>query len=328
LEPLKKYLHAFQKLHIDRSHGIAPHKPILLLSILQLYQDKKISNNRIFLTPELVATFKSIWSLLVITRHDCRISYPFYYMKSEIFWKLIPRPGFENIDQMGSIVKSFASLNSAIDYAEITEDLCWLMNDPHSNLVLQQHLLNEYFPATKSNFCNSENVQLNLFSTLEDKILHEDPAEYKVEIENLLKENDEEEIFLRGSIFKREIPKIYNYTCCISGMKINTVSSVSMVDACHIVPFSQSYDDTINNGITLCPNLHRAFDRGLISIDDNYQVKVSGVFNEEESCYSIRLFEGRRILLPSDNRFYPSRENLDWHLKNVFKEYSSVSIPF
>ena len=320
MEILKKYLHAFQKLHIDRSHGNAPHKPILLLSILQLYQNNQIIDNRIFLTPELVATFKSIWSLLVITQHDCRISYPFYYMKSEIFWKLIPKPGFENINELGSIVKSFSSLYSAIDYATITEDLCFLMKDSHNNLVLQQYLLNEYFPATKSNFSNSENGQLQLFSTLQNKILHEDAAEYKVEIQKLMKENDEEEIFLRGSIFKREIPKIYNYTCCISGMKINTISSVSMVDACHIVPFSRSFDDTINNGITLCPNLHRAFDRGLISIDNNYHVKVSGIFNEEDSSYSIRSFDGKRISLPMDKQFYPLRENLDWHLKNVFKE--------
>jgi putative restriction endonuclease len=271
----------------------------------------------------LVATFKSTWSLLVVTPHDFRISYPFYYLKSDKFWKLIPKPGFENVDQMGSIMKSFSSLNSAIDYALISDDLYLLMNDAHSNLVLQQLLLNEYFPVTKSNFSNCENGQLNLFSMLENKILHEDAGEYRAEIQNLIKENDEEEIFLRGSIFKREIPKIYNYTCCISGMKINSISSVSMVDACHIVPFSQSFDDTINNGIALCPNLHRAFDRGLIAIDSDYKVKVSKIFNEERSIYSIKAFEGQRALLPAEHKFYPLKENLEWHRINKFEKLFS-----
>lgn len=33
-------------------------------------------------------------------------------------------------------------------------------------------------------------------------------------------------------------------------------------------------DDTIGNGLSLCPNLHHAFDRGLIAIDDEYRVLV------------------------------------------------------
>ena len=319
MDILSKYLHAFKQLRIDRAHGIAPHKPILLLSILQLFQNKLIADNRIFLTPELVVFFKTNWSLLVDTHHDCRISLPFYYLKSDKFWRLIPNVAFDNINQMGSIMKSFSSLNAAINYAVIQDDLYLLMRQDNSNSILQQFLLDEYFPKTKSKFIYSQSGQLNFINRLEDKILHEGAAEYKTEIQKLLQQNDEEEIFIRGSIFKREIPKIYNYTCCISGMKISATSSVSMVDACHIIPFSNSFDDTINNGIALCPNLHRAFDRGLIAIDTDYKVRVSGIFHEETSNYSIKSFGGQRILLPIDRNFIPFSENLDWHVKNIFR---------
>lgn len=47
------------------------------------------------------------------------------------------------------------------------------------------------------------------------------------------------------------------------------------------------YNDTITNGIALCPNLHRAFDRGLIAIDDNFKVLVSQSFREDETNYSV-----------------------------------------
>ncbi len=231
----------------------------------------------------------------------------------------MPKSGFENINQMGSIMKSFSNLNAAVDCAIISDDLYLLMKDERNNRILQHFLLDEYFPGTKSNFINSESGQLNLFNLLEEKILHEDAAEYKIEIQKLMQQNDDEEIFLRGSIFKREIPKIYNYTCCISGMKISATSSVSMVDACHIIPFSLSFDDTINNGIALCPNLHRAFDRGLIALDSDYKVRVSGIFHEETSNYSIKSFDGQRILLPIEKNFVPSLENLDWHIKNIFR---------
>jgi putative restriction endonuclease len=319
LEILNKYLHTFKKLHIDRSHGNAPHKPILLLSVLQSFQNNQILDQRIYLTPELVGLFKTNWSLLVTTKHDCRISYPFYYLKSDKFWRLVPKNGFENINQMGSIMKSFSTLNAAVDFALISDDLYLLMKDERNNRILQHFLLDEYFPATRSYFFNSDSIQQNMFNLLEEKILHEDAAEYKIEIQKLMQQNDEEEIFLRGSIFKREIPKIYNYTCCISGMKISATSSVSMVDACHIIPFSHSFDDTINNGIALCPNLHRAFDRGLIAIDTNYKVRVSEIFHEETSNYSIKSFGGQRILLPIDKNFVPFSENLDWHVKNIFR---------
>lgn len=126
--------------------------------------------------------------------------------------------------------------------------------------------------------------------------MNENPVEYKNEIKNLLLDDNEEEIYLRGSLFKREIPKIYNNACCISGMKINATINVSMIDACHIIPFSESYDDTITNGIALCPNLHRAFDRGLIAIDDNYEVLINRNFVESKNTvYTIREFEGKQI---------------------------------
>lgn len=113
---------------------------------------------------------------------------------------------------------------------------------------------------------------------------------------------------------------INNNTCCISVMKTDATVNVSMIDDCHIVPFSVSYDDTVTNGIALCPNLHRAFDRGLIAIDENYKVVVSKTFREDETNYSIRAFENKIINLPSIESYFPKAINFLWHLKNIFKK--------
>lgn len=317
-ETLQKYFNAFKR--IKRANGTAPHKPILLLSVLQTFQNGISNTPQIFISPELVALFKSNWNLLVITNHDCRISYPFYYLKSDKFWKLIPKSGFQDIDSIGSAIKSFVNLNAAIDHAVIEEDLFNLMIDKNSNLILQQFLLDYYFPNTKNNCINSVIEQQKHFDEIENKILQEPSAEYKQEIQHLILQKDEEEIFLRGSLFKREIPKIYNNTCCISGMKIDATLNISMIDACHIVPFSVSYDDTITNGIALCPNLHRAFDRGLISVDEHYRVIVSNSFREDSTNYSIKTFENKKINLPLIENYLPAKENFQWHLDNIFKK--------
>jgi putative restriction endonuclease len=318
-EALQKYVILFKKLRIDRTHGVAPHKPVLLLSVLQAYQNGLITGQRIYITPELVGLFKATWNLLVMSKHDCRISYPFYYLKSAKFWKLIPRSGFVNIENMSSVMKSFTNLNTAIEFAEINRELYYLMMNTDTNIFLQQFLLDEYFPQTKGSFKNSAAEQQKIFDDIEGKILNEDAAEYRAETRKIMEQQNEEEIFLRGSLFKREIPKIYNNTCCISGMKIDSTITVSMIDACHVIPFSKSYDDTISNGIALCPNLHRAFDRGLIGIDNEYKVIVSGNFKEDETNYSIKAFEGKSIRLPKQRQYYPSPENIEWHRKEILK---------
>ncbi len=320
LAPLQKYLDSFGKLKRGiTKYGPAPHKPVLLLSILQSYQNKTITNNQIYITPELVFLFKTNWTSLVNTAHVCTFALPFFHLKGEKFWHLIPKPGFEALLVIKESISSFTELNGAVQYAALNDDLFELMKDEKSNSFLQQFLLDEYFSQTKNNFSNSTQGQQKLFDEIEGKILKEDAAEYRAEIKKLIEQQDEEEIFLRGSVFKREIPKIYNNTCCISGMRIDAITNVSMIDACHIVPFSTSYDDTITNGIALCPNLHRAFDRGLIAIDNNYKVVVSKAFKEEESVYSVCRFEGSKIQLPKQQQYFPLNENLEWHRKNIFK---------
>ncbi|MBL7719550.1 MAG: HNH endonuclease [Flavipsychrobacter sp.] len=151
-------------------------------------------------------------------------------------------------------------------------------------------------------------VALNLFDAIEQKLLHEPSIQYRAEIAYA----DEEEIFVRGGVFKKLIPRIHNNTCCISGMQI-IAGNTQLIDACHIVPFSESHDDTVSNGLSLCPNLHRAFDRHLVTIDESYRVVVSPHFAEGTDSYSIRQFAGKQVLLPRERRYYPSQENLAKH---------------
>ncbi len=318
-ETLKKYTRAFKQLKRGvTKYGLAPHKPILLLSLLQGIKSNLIKDNRVYVTPELIYLFKSNWNSLVKTQHVSTFALPFFHLHKEkiTFWTLVPKPGFEAAIKIKESISSLTELNNMIQYAIIPADLFHLLKDEGSNLLLQNFLLEQYFPS--ENKTNLIYPSLNI-DELGQNVLNESPEIYKKEIQKFIEQKNEDEIFLRGSLFKREIPKIYNNTCCISGMRIDTTSSISMIDACHIVPFSESYDDTITNGIALCPNLHRAFDRGLIAIDENYKVVVSKSFNEELSCYSIKCFENEEINLPSHKNYFPNINNFNWHFENIFK---------
>lgn len=92
-----------------------------------------------------------------------------------------------------------------------------------------------------------------------------------------------------------------------------------MVDACHIHPFSLSSDDTVPNGIALSPTMHRAFDRGLITINSNYIVLVSPTVSDHNSEFSITQFNGVQIKLPEKEKWFPSKQSLNWHNKEIFQ---------
>ncbi|HRO75462.1 MAG TPA: HNH endonuclease [Crocinitomicaceae bacterium] len=311
-EKLSYYIHCFTHLKRDAKNGGAPHKPILLLSIIRLFEKGIFTNNQIHILPELVTSFKSNWSKLVVTNHFPIFAMPFYHMNSEPFWNLIANVGCEKWIESKSSMRSLGNLTTAVNCALIDNELAELLLQPESRDVLKISILDRYFPETKSNYGNNGNDDLPNVS-----ILNEPSEEYKrkiIELKNQVDENAfQEEVFIRGGLFKREIPKIYNNTCAITGLRIDAITNISMVDACHIVPFSEGYDDTLTNGIALCPNLHRAFDRGLISISDNYEVILSKTFVENQSIYNLSQFEGKQILLPNKLEFYPNLENLSQH---------------
>lgn len=262
-----------------------------------------------------MAAFKSIWSQVVVSNHHAIFALPFYHMSSEPFWRLVARPGCELWIQSKGAMRTLNNLMTAVQYAAIDEELFELLAQRESRDVLKNTLLEQYFKHTTAPLLYEDEIGKRA------QLLHESSEDYKRKIEELKKEVDQntyqEEIYLRGGVFKREVPKIYNNTCAISGWRVDALVNVSMIDACHIVPFSESYDDSLQNGIALSPNLHRAFDRGLIAISDEYTVVVNSNFTETKSSYGIKQFEGVKIALPNETSMYPSLENIAQHRKKM-----------
>ncbi len=320
---IEYFIHAFTHLHRDSKKGGAPHKPILLLAIIHEYELGRITDNRIFITPELTHSFSVFWNQFVTTEHDQRFALPFYHLSGEKgkWWQLVPNVGCEIwIENPGSM-RSFGNLSAAVAYAEIDLNLASLFLIKESRDVLKQMVLKTYFPQKSTQpIGNQEDGYLE---DLRNEV-YEPSAEYKTKLLNLKKRLDPEtyqiEVYNRGTIFRREVIKIYNETCCVSELRVSALFTITMVDACHIIPFAKDFDNSLTNGIALCPNLHRAFDRGLISVNENYEVIVSQSFKENtNSEYSFSKIEGKTITLPSDKDFWPSLANFEWHRKNVFK---------
>lgn len=314
---LSQFLQQIKRLkRANTKYGKAPHKPVLLISIIELIDKDIITENRVHVDTDLVGAFQENWRLLVNTLNSPDFTLPFYHLQSEKlqgnhYWFLQPNPGCQINAHIGSVTTLAAVLN----YGYFSDEVFLLLMDADSRRIINAVLLDTYFADTKARFISSKQDGQGFVHELESYVLNEPEVKYKT-----LKIETEEDIFVRGGLFKKLVPKVYDNACCITGMRLESSFGHTFIDACHIVPFSVSHNDKVNNGIALCPNLHRAFDRGLIGIDTNYRVLVSShLIEDNQHPYSLKKLNGKPIHLPSASMYYPELENLEWHRGNVFK---------
>lgn len=295
--------------------GKAPHKPVLVLTLLDLLDEGYALGNKFFINADLVASFHENWNLLVSTGHQEDFTQPFFYLQNDRvgghrFWFLKPKPGYS----INAHIKNINTLSEVLEYASFSTDVLYLIGNPENRILIKEFILQNYFPEQKDFYYSKKEGRHSYIKNLEDYILNEIPV-----IEKLMVA-EEETVYVRNGIFKKWIPKIYYQTCAISGMKLLSTFGFSLVDACHIVPFSVSQDDKVSNGIALCPNLHRAFDRGLITLDNEFKVLVSDQISEDKKHpYGLSNLQGKKIVLPREVHRWPDQGNLEWHRKNIFK---------
>jgi putative restriction endonuclease len=93
-----------------------------------------------------------------------------------------------------------------------------------------------------------------------------------------------------------------------------------IVDAAHIHEFRDSRNNDPRNGLALSKNAHWQFDRGLWSITDDYRVIVNREKFIEEGVPGQKLadFDGHRLFLPGDPKYWPEPTHLAWHRERKF----------
>jgi putative restriction endonuclease len=315
--PLQKYITAFARLKRGGTvYGLAPHKPVLLISLIELIEKGLVLENKIYVNADLVGTFKENWQLLVPTLHQPDFTQPFYYLQNEKivgtpYWFLQPKPGC----QINAHIKSVNTLQAVCAYGYFATELFLLLTDAQQRSILLQTLLDTYFPQQKASFLHAKNRGEGYLHEQVSYILNEPEVQYKH-----LSAQTEEDVFVRNGLFKKLVPKVYQNQCSFTGMKLSSTFNYNFIDACHIVPFSLTHNDKVSNGIALCPNLHRAFDRGLVSIDTDYRILVSNHLTEDEKHpYGLKQLAGKKMLLPIQQIHYPEMEAVNWHRQNVFK---------
>jgi putative restriction endonuclease len=106
----------------------------------------------------------------------------------------------------------------------------------------------------------------------------------------------------RAAGFKRRVLFAYGNRCAVTRVQLR------LVDAAHILPVGAPGSvDQVRNGIALSPTYHRAFDAGLIYLDEDHRMEMNeGQLNVllgvdlAGGVESFRAPLGRQIFLPPD----------------------------
>ena len=316
---LQKYVKKMEKLRRGEkgNEGPAPHKPLLLLAVIDLIRQGRIRENKIFPSPDLVEMFMRYWSILVANRTP-NFAMPFFHLKGDKFWHLYPNKKQEGKLNATRRIRKISNLLEIVYYASLDPELFVLLTNSENRETICQALVNRYFPDSKPKIASliEEEQQIEEYRQLLIQEVAEHTFPYKEQIEPIEKENP-----IRSEAFRREIMQIYNYTCAVCRSRILTMDGKSATEAAHIIPFRDTKDDNIRNGISLCKLHHWAFDEGLISFSKTHKIMVSElIFEEGPTEWMLTELSNKPILLPKHKLLRPSPEALKWHRERTFKK--------
>src|SRR5579871_5611934 len=98
----------------------------------------------------------------------------------------------------------------------------------------------------------------------------------------------------------------------LTGYRLMTLSSGTIVDAAHIHQFARSRNNEIQNGLALCKNAHWLFDNGLWTFSDDYSgIVARDQFSEDSPEQTgLRDYHGAKLRLPSEASLWPHPTHL------------------
>ncbi len=254
--------------------GYAPHKPLLLLCLLDMAEAGELISRTITRTAGLVLRFRS-YGTIVAERWPNKLDFrlPFYHLSSQKFW-----------EPFNADMQRATSPESAL-VCDMHPEFFDLLGDASFRTKARIVLTAKYFEPTER-IALLESLGLHVYES-------SGPSTGMV-----LKEAvDAAKRKGRCTRFAVRVVSEYRFTCALTGYCCMTAEGASIVDAAHIEPWAETQNDDVTNGLALSKNAHWMFDEGLWSVDDNLRIIVTTKKFKEHGPEVIRLgsFAGRHL---------------------------------
>lgn len=299
MTPSSSWLGRLGNLNVSRSEsrGPAPHKPLLLLTVMDLIEAGEVGADGVVVYDvRLVSRFRDYWELVLDRqRNSPDIAMPFHALGSERdrVWERLTVDG----------APSHAKLTSRL--ARLDLELFHLFQGPAFRLAARRTLVSIYFtPREQVMLC--ARLGLPLPDTSEIESLRRDADTFKASQRKG-----------RDSRFKSDVLGGYHFTCALTGYRLDTLNG-TLVHAAHIHQHARSGNDDPRNGLALTPDAHWMFDAGLwtaLPIANHFIVKIAkGRFREESLDGKTLLSrDGMPLVFDPRARLRPDPVHFDWH---------------
>jgi putative restriction endonuclease len=326
MNTLEKYVRQFMNLRRapgrmwgEETRKQAPHKPLLLLSVLDLVQRGELTSPVIDIEKNLYSLnelFTNYWRQVVPLSQQSSIAFPFSRLKTEPFWELIPRPAHKITAEAVNNIAAVSQLKKIALAARVNKDLFALMIDPKARNTLREALLTGHFSPQAAHALREQSLlNAQTWGYAEHLLVaaHEEPLVEKVRLEESVEEP------VRDQGFRLAVVKTYDHRCALCGTRILTSEGHTCVDAAHITPWSESFNDDIRNGMALCKLCHWAFDHRMAAVEQDYTVLISRqVSQSPNAAGTLLLLQHKPLHKPTDHAVWPALIFLERHKRERF----------
>ncbi len=293
----------------------APHKPLLLLAVLDLVHRGVITTPFIAVSGDLVELnelFNLYWRRIIPLGQTSSIAFPFSRLDREPFWQLVPQPGTTITPAIINNTSSVTYLRKHTLGAKLDEGLFRVMQSGEGREALREALLQSCFSPEAAVLLREQSV-INREAFDYSRMLEE---KSHLPLVREIIEADNYRSAARDQGYRRIVVKAYDHRCALCGVRIITPEQHTVVDAAHIVPWCRSQNDDIRNGMALCKLCHWDFDEGMMGVSENYGVITSRQIAANPNVPGFLLtLSGRGIIPPPDRDLWPAQQYLAEHRK-------------
>lgn len=114
--------------------------------------------------------------------------------------------------------------------------------------------------------------------------------------------------------FRVAVLDAYGRACAVS-----TEHSLPVLEAAHIRGYAEGGQHEVRNGICLRSDIHRLFDAGYVTVDEDHRFVVSRRLKDEYQNGKVYYgWQGEPLHLPADGRLWPDQGLLAWHRESRF----------
>ena len=158
----------FRNIHTGYSNGSpSPHKYVLLLSIIELYEKQPNRENSFSITPELENLFESQFRKLSPNApySSTMIEIPFYYLQSDGFWFLHIKPGREyeleiiRNEKCSRFTKK--RISHIFSHATLTEHVDLLLRDETNREIAKRVIKESFINLSEAQFAEIRVIKEN-----------------------------------------------------------------------------------------------------------------------------------------------------------------------